>query len=173
MKRAFAFWTVAVMCMAVFSSCECGKEEEAAVLPSSRSIVVNGVNYKTAATSLSTKSGLNFEATTINDELTVNLVMNEGELNKEYDLNSSVNAGGKYIQILFSKSEMDSYSVAMMGPNTLNVIKEWGASEQRELKNATAKITKNDDGTYSVLINAEGDGLTFLMDFSGEIDQVK
>lgn len=173
MKRAFAFWTVAVMCMAVLNSCERGTEEDTVDLSSNRTIVVNGVNYKTAATSLSTKSGLNFEATTINDELTINLVMNEGELNKEYDLNSAINAGGKYIQILFSKSEMDSYSVAMMGPNTLNVIKEWGTSEQRELKNANAKITKNDDGTYSVFISAEGDGLTFLMDFSGEIDKIK
>lgn len=172
MKHFITLWTVVMMCMSILSSCEKGYDDPTEEPLVKHLIMVNGVEYKTTTTHLSTQSGLNFEAKTANDELTVNLVMKDSELNKEYDLNSSTNCGSQYLQVLFSNAGMDSYSVATMGPNSLNVLKDWGTSEIRELKSATAKICNHPDGTYSVYITAEGNGLSFIMDFIDKVDRV-
>ncbi len=171
MKSFFLNLATGLMCLGAM--CSCGDDSDIVIANSDQFVTVNGVRYTTAATTLSTNSGLRFEATTVDEEVSINLVMSDAELNKEYDLNVNGEGGNKYLQVIFSKSDLDSYSVAMMGPYTLNVLKGWGGSEKRDLKDARAKIARNDNGTYSVYITAEGDGLTFMMDFNGEIDQVK
>lgn len=173
MRHFIALGATILMCMVALCSCEKGYDETPEDQSLKRIIVVNGANYHAATTSLSTESGLNFRAVTTDDELTINLVMKDAELNKEYNLNLGENCGSKYLQVLFSKVGMDSYSVATMGPNSLNVIKEWGASEIHELRNANAKISANEDGTYSVNITAEGDGLSFMLDFNDKIDRIE
>lgn len=173
MRHFIALGATILMCMVALCSCEKGYDEAPEDQSLKRIIVVNGANYHAATTSLSTESGLNFRAVTTDDELTINLVMKDAELNKEYDLNLGDNCGSKYLQILFSNISKESYSVATMGPNSLNVINEWGTSELRNLRNANAKISANGDGTYSVTISAEGDGLSFKLDYNDEIDHIE
>ncbi|MCR5497398.1 MAG: hypothetical protein K6F48_06120 [Paludibacteraceae bacterium] len=172
MRHFIALGATFFMCVVALCSCEKGGEEIAEDQSLKRLIVVNGVNYHATDTYLSMESGLNFRAITTDKELTVNLVMKESELNKEYDLNVGENCGANYLQVLFSNLSMESYSVATMGPNSLNVINEWGASELRELRSANAKISSNEDGTYSVSITAEGDGLSFKLDYNDKIDHI-
>ena len=163
MRHFIALGATILMCMVALCSCEKGYDEAPEDQSLKRIIVVNGANYHAATTSLSTESGLNFRAVTTDDELTINLVMKD----------AGDNCGSKYLQILFSNISKESYSVATMGPNSLNVINEWGTSELRNLRNANAKISANGDGTYSVTISAEGDGLSFKLDYNDEIDHIE
>ena len=172
MKPLFTFGAALLMCIFALSSCEHAQEETNEKDTPTRILVVNGVKYQTATTQLTKGSGLNFKATTANDELTIVLVMKDSELDKEYDLNSESNCGTRYLQVLFSNVSVDSYSIATMGPKRLNVMKEWGGSEIRDLELAKAKISKNSDDTYTIYITAEGDGLSFQMDYTGEINQI-
>lgn len=164
MKRFFALWTAALMCLAFFNSCEKGYDNTEVDLPPIRLATVNGVEYQLTNASFSKKSGdIYFEASTADLNLTIKLIVKDAEWGKEYDLNDDSNCGSKCLHILFSDVSKDSYTIGTMGPNQLNVLKEY-SNEIRVVEDAKAKVSKNSDGTYSVSANAEGEGLSFQMD---------
>lgn len=178
MKRVFVYLAMAFASMTFLSSCE-----EAIQLPSEESsediVFVNGAKYKLRNTALTVDNGLYFTANFNSsgyagseDELTIYLSMDGCELNEDYDLNSSDKGGKKYLQVLFSDYKKDSYSVAMLGPNILNVLKQSGKSETRDLSLANARIGKDENGRFYVDLVVDGDGLTVKMDWDGWINDL-
>ncbi len=178
MKRVFVYLAMALSVLTFMTSCE--QAPQLASEESSENIIfVNGSKYKLRNTALTVDNGLFFSANfnspasqASTDELTVVLSMTGCDLNEEYDLNSSEKGGKKYLQVLFSDYNRDSYSVAMLGPNVLNVLKSSGKSETREVSMAKAKIGKDENGRFYVDIVVDGDGLTVKMDWDGWIDDL-
>ncbi|MCQ2225642.1 MAG: hypothetical protein MJZ14_07980 [Paludibacteraceae bacterium] len=178
MKRFFVYWVTALMALAFISSCE--EAPQFASDESSEDIIfVNGVKYKLRNTALTVDHGLYFTANFNSlsykggdDELTIFLSMDDCKLNHEYDLSDDEDGGKKYLQVFFSDAGKDSYSVAMIGPNKLNILKASGKNEERNLSKATAKIGKDKEGRFYFDLIVDGDGLTVKMDWDGWIDDL-
>lgn len=179
MKRIFVVMTMAFVSLLFFASCEKAPEDALKENESADFIFVNGVKYLLRSTALTVDHGLYFKAYFNSssyqgdeDELMVYLSMDGCDLNQEYDLSSNEDGGKKYLQVLFSNYEKDSYSVAMLGPKVLNIMRSAGKSETRDVVSAIASINKDEEGRFYANIVVDSDGLTLKLDWDGWIDDL-
>lgn len=177
MKRLFVYMAVALSAMFYLSSCEKAQEDDQSSSASDQIVYVNGARYIMNDIYLKVDNGLFMTATfrspasqSKEDEMSINITMPGCDFNKEYDLNLSSDSGKRYLQVAFSDYQKDSYSVCMLGPNVLNVLKQWGKSETEEVRNAKVAIYKDEAAYFNINIVVDSESLTIKSDYGCWID---